>query len=125
MSCDSHDLSGVFEILGGVGLLIARVHRAAAFGLIALYVAVFPANINMAVNDIQLGDVHIPTWALWLRLPLQAGLIVWAWWLSRSPQRSTAVSQRRPRQARCDPRRAIDLQLASARDASASLPDLR
>jgi uncharacterized membrane protein len=46
-------VSGAFEILGGVGLLVARVRRAASFGLVALYVAVFPANVNMAVNDLR------------------------------------------------------------------------
>ena len=79
--------SGFFEIVGGVGLLIARVHRAAAWGLIALYVAVFPANINMAVNDLQPASGHIPVALLWLRLPFQAVLIGLAWWLSRSGRR--------------------------------------
>lgn len=76
-------VSGFFEILGGVGLLVpvARIRRAAAIGLIALYIAVFPANINMAVNDVQPTAHHIPTPLLWLRLPFQAGLIALAWWL--------------------------------------------
>ena len=80
-------VSGFFEILGGLGLLIARVHRPAAFGLIALYVAVFPANINMAIHEIQ-PTSHIPSALLWARLPLQLLLIGWAYWLSRSPMRS-------------------------------------
>ncbi len=78
-------VSGLFEIAGGLGLLVARVHRVAAWGLIALYVAVFPANINMALNDIQPSGGHIPAAALWLRLPFQALFIAAAWWLSRSP----------------------------------------
>ena len=77
-------VSGFFEILGGVGLLVDRVHRLAAYGLIALYLAVFPANINMAVNDLQPEGGHIPTAVLWLRLPFQALFIAWAWWLGRS-----------------------------------------
>jgi uncharacterized membrane protein len=73
-------ISGFFEILGGVGLLIPPVSAAAAWGLIALFIAVFPANINMAVNQIQLqGIPHIPA-LYWARLPLQAVLIAWAWW---------------------------------------------
>ena len=76
--------SGFFEIAGGVGLLVARVHRLAAYGLIALYVAVFPANINMAVHDIQPAASHIPEAALWLRLPFQLVFIGLAWWFSRS-----------------------------------------
>jgi uncharacterized membrane protein len=78
-------ISGFFEILGGIGLLIPFVSVAAAWGLIALYIAVFPANINMAVNDIVLeGIPHNPTF-YWARLPLQAVLIAWAWWFTRNP----------------------------------------
>jgi uncharacterized membrane protein len=77
-------VSGFFEFLGGAGLLVARVRRAAAWGLVALYVAVFPANVNMALNHISLSPDHpIPTFALWLRLPLQAVLVAWAWWYTR------------------------------------------
>ncbi len=76
-------VSGFFEILGGLGLLVPRTRRAAAWGLIALYVAVFPANINMAINNIPMGDHVVPPLFLWLRLPLQAVFIVWAWWFTR------------------------------------------
>src|SRR5215213_2296490 len=64
-------ISGFFEILGGLGLLVPRTRRAAAWGLVALYVAVFPANVNMAVNNLPFGEVRNPTLA-WLRLPMQA-----------------------------------------------------
>lgn len=76
-------ISGFFEILGGIGLLIPLVSRAAAWGLIALFIAVFPANINMAVNDIKLEG--IPSGPLFhaLRLPFQAVLIAWAWLYTR------------------------------------------
>jgi len=73
----------VCEIAGGLGLLVRRTRRLAAWGLVALYVAVFPANINMAVNDIQIGNSHIPEALLWLRLPLQAVFIGWAIWVRR------------------------------------------
>lgn len=76
-------VSGVAEILGGLGLILPATRRAAAWGLIALLIAVFPANINMAINHIPLGDRALPTWALWGRLPLQAVLIAWAWWYTR------------------------------------------
>ena len=72
-------VSGFFEILGGIGLQIPRVRRPAAWGLIALFVAVFPANVNMAVNKILVQNPVI----LWGRLPLQAVLIAWAWWYTR------------------------------------------
>ncbi|NUO52128.1 MAG: DoxX family membrane protein [Polyangiaceae bacterium] len=75
-------LSGAAEV--GLGILLAwnATRRLAAFGMIALFCAVFPANINMAVNGIQLDPLNpIPTWALWARLPLQALLIAWAWYV--------------------------------------------
>ena len=74
-------VSGVFEVLGGVGLLVPRARRVASFGLAALYVAVFPANINMTVHP-ELGH-GLPLWALWARLPLQIVLIAWALWVGR------------------------------------------
>ena len=73
-------ISGFFEILGGLGLLLPQTQRFAAWGLIALLVAVFPANINMAINKIGLGRKPPPTWVLWARLPLQGLLIAWAYW---------------------------------------------
>ncbi|MBW4694903.1 MAG: DoxX family protein [Lyngbya sp. HA4199-MV5] len=77
-------ISGFFEILGGVGLLIPLVSVAAAWGLIALFIAVFPANINMTINNIELeGIPHNPA-LYWARLPLQAVLIAWAWWYTRN-----------------------------------------
>ena len=76
-------ISGVAEILGGLGLILPRTRRLAGWGLVALYVAVFPANLNMAVHHLRLGTREIPSWALWLRLPLQGLLIAWAWWFTR------------------------------------------
>jgi uncharacterized membrane protein len=81
-------VSGAFEILGGVGLLVPRARRAASLGLVALYVAVFPANVNMAVNHLGLGDAEVPTWALWARLPLQLVLCAWAIWVGRDEPRT-------------------------------------
>jgi uncharacterized membrane protein len=68
--------SGFLEILFGVGLLTG-FSSVAAWGLIALFVAVFPANLNMALHP-ELAP-QIPSFFLWLRLPLQAVLIWWAW----------------------------------------------
>jgi uncharacterized membrane protein len=76
-------ISGVAEIAGGLGLILPATRRLAAWGLIALLVAVFPANINMAVNDLPLGGRDVPAWALWGRLPLQLVLIAWAFWYTR------------------------------------------
>ena len=80
-------VSGFFEILGGIGLLIPVVSVAAAWGLIALFVAVFPANINMAVNQIAIEGVPHQPVLYWVRLPFQAVLIAWAWWYTRHPER--------------------------------------
>ncbi len=71
-------VSGFFEVLGAAGLLVARVRRPASWGLVLLYVCVFPANVNMALHP-ELGQ-GIPAWALWARLPLQALFIAWALW---------------------------------------------
>ena len=73
--------SGFFEVLGGLGLLIPRVRRAAGIGLMLLFIAVFPANINMVVHP-ELGG-SLPVWALWARLPFQFVFIAVALWVSR------------------------------------------
>ncbi len=67
--------SGVAELLGGVGLLHRRTVRLAGWWLIATLLAVFPANIGMALEPER--HPSIPEWALWVRLPLQAVLLVW------------------------------------------------
>jgi len=66
-------LSGVFEIALGVLLLIPKFTRLAAFGLIALLIAVFPANIYMATNAAMFPEFSLI--ALYIRLPLQIVLI--------------------------------------------------
>src|SRR5262245_4845579 len=73
-------ISGIAEILGGLGLVLESTRRLAAWGLIALYLAIVPANINMAWNHLSLGGTPIAPWLLWARLPLQVVLIVWAYW---------------------------------------------
>jgi uncharacterized membrane protein len=80
-------ISGVFEILGGLGLILPATRRLAAWGLVALFVAVFPANINMAVNHLPLGTHELPTWAEWGRLPLQIVFIAWALMFTRPEPR--------------------------------------
>jgi uncharacterized membrane protein len=86
-------LSGFFEIVGAIGLLIPWVSQAAAWGLIALFIAVFPANINMAVNDISIEGVpHLPI-LYWARLPFQAVFIAWAWWYTRQPEAQPGAEQ--------------------------------
>ncbi len=77
-------ISGFFEILGGVGLLVPATRVYAAWGLIALYIAVFPANIYMLTDNVSLNPKKpIPRWMLWLRLPFQLLFIAWAYWFTR------------------------------------------
>lgn len=78
-------ISGVAEILLGILLLVRQTSAIAAWGIIALLIAVFPANLQMALEPDQFPN--IPEIALWLRLPLQAVLIAWAYWYTRSPSR--------------------------------------
>lgn len=79
-------VSGIAEIAGGAGLFVPRLRKAASFGLIALYIAVFPANLNMAIHDLPLGDTKLPPVALWGRLPLQLVFIAWAFWVGGAPK---------------------------------------
>ena len=69
--------SGAAEIAGGAGVLAAKTARPAAWWLIATLVAIFPANVEMAVNAQRFR--RIPTPLLWARLPLQGALITWVW----------------------------------------------
>ncbi|HEX6982048.1 MAG TPA: hypothetical protein VF181_04750 [Balneolaceae bacterium] len=74
-------ISGVAEILGGIGILWHQTEAIAAWGLIILLIAVFPANINMAVEAVQkLGYASWYSVATILRLPLQFVLIYWIYW---------------------------------------------
>jgi len=74
-------ISGVAEIVLGLLLLVRRWQRYAGWGLIALLIAVFPANIHMALHP-ELYSSWSP-WLLYLRLPLQGVLIAWAYWYTR------------------------------------------
>lgn len=74
-------ISGAGESVLGLGLLFKRFRRLAAGGTIALLIAVFPANVHMAMHpEIYSG---IPPAALWLRLPLQGLLMLWAYVYTR------------------------------------------
>jgi len=79
-----HLIAGFFEVVLGMMLLIPRSQRLAAWGLIALLLAVYPANIHMAVNHDQFPDV--PMIFHWIRLPLQFVLIAWAWWYTKADE---------------------------------------
>lgn len=73
-------LSGLAEVAGGIGLLVrsAALRRWAGWGLVALLVAVFPANVAMALDPSAPLAWGVPAWLLWARLPLQGVLVAWA-----------------------------------------------
>jgi uncharacterized membrane protein len=79
-------VSGICEIAGGVGLLIPALRGLAGWGLVALLVAVFPANIYMALHPERF---DFAPWLLWARLPLQLVIGAWVWFVARqSPKQS-------------------------------------
>ena len=71
-------LSGVAEVFGGVLALFGRTQQLARWSLLVTLVGVFPANLHMALHPERYA--MLPSWLLWLRLPLQGGLIWWVWW---------------------------------------------
>ena len=73
-------LSGACEIVLGGLLLVPRYSPYAAWGLIALLVAVFPANLHMALHPADFPKFSET--GLWLRLPVQGLLIAWAYWFT-------------------------------------------
>lgn len=81
-------VSGVAEVGLGLALLVPALRRAAAWGVIALLVAVFPANLHVALADVPLGGraEGLGVWN-WVRLPFQALLIAWAWAYTRRDAR--------------------------------------
>ena len=74
-------VSGVFEMLGGIGVLVPNVRARAGWGLVLLLVAVFPANLHMALNPELFPDFS--SVALYTRLPFQALFVAWAYWATR------------------------------------------
>ena len=77
-------VSGVFELLGAIGILIPVTRRAAGVGLFLLTVAVTPANVYM----LQHAELfHVPRWALIVRLPFQLVLLALILWSTAKPPR--------------------------------------
>lgn len=83
-------VSGVLEILGGIGVLLPQTRRLAGLCLIALLIAVFPANVQMLANAITEKASPLYIAALFLRLPLQPLLMVWIY---RSVVRKRTAAQ--------------------------------
>ena len=79
-------VSGVAEVAGGAMVVPRRTRRFARWWLLGLLLAVFPANVHMAVNPEQVRGLDlnkIPRWALWARLPLQPLAMLWVWRATR------------------------------------------
>jgi len=70
---------GMAEFVGALGLIFAPTRRLAGWGLILLLIAVFPANVHVALIG-EMPGYDIPAFLLWLRLPLQPVLMAWVWW---------------------------------------------
>lgn len=80
-------VSGLAEIAGAAAVLPARSRRLARWWLLTLLLAVFPANVHMALNPEQVRGLdlnRVPRWALWARLPLQPLAMLWVWRATRS-----------------------------------------
>jgi uncharacterized membrane protein len=80
-------IAGLAEIVLGVFLLEPRVRVFAAWGIIALAIAVFPANVYVALENVGLPDGEPGTGNAivnWVRLPFQLLFVAWAWWYTRT-----------------------------------------
>jgi uncharacterized membrane protein len=78
-------VSGVAEIAGGAGLMRPALRRPAGWWLIATLLAVFPANIHMALHPDEFPSVPGGSTALWARLPFQGVFIAWVLSAMRRP----------------------------------------
>ena len=79
--------SGLAEIAGGLAVIPGATRGAARWWLIALLVAVFPANVHMAVSPEQVRGLdldRVPRWTLWARLPFQPLMVWWVWRATRA-----------------------------------------
>jgi uncharacterized membrane protein len=76
-------VSGVAEVASGVLLAVPATRRLGGLLATATIVAVYPANIQMAVDASRGEDVGVPAWAAWLRLPMQIPMIRRAWSFTR------------------------------------------
>ncbi|MBN2871766.1 MAG: DoxX family protein [Halothiobacillaceae bacterium] len=84
-------VSGAFELLGAVGVLIPQTRLWAGYGLIALIIAVYPANVHMALHPEAYAEMS--AWLLYMRLPFQF-LFVWFVWWAIAPERARMSNTR-------------------------------
>jgi uncharacterized membrane protein len=86
-------ISGAAEIAGGIGILIPKTRKPAAIGLILLLVAIFPANLNIALNGWP--GVDLPRWILIARLPLQLLFVAWVVYSSGIARKTNEYAHRK------------------------------
>lgn len=86
-------VSGLAEMVGGAGLLIRKTRPAASWFLILLLLAVFPANVDSALNGAQFKGKEVAAWILWARLPLQGVLIAWIYLVGKREENSAVTSR--------------------------------
>jgi uncharacterized membrane protein len=79
-------ISGLFQIIGGIGLMIPSVRSFSAWGLMVLLLAVLPANVYLWTHHVHLPEHYDPSWYLMLRIPLQFLLIAWMYMFAKNPQ---------------------------------------
>ncbi len=83
-------ISGAAEMLGGIGICVPFVRKFSGRGLLALLVAVFPANLHVALQGHMPGFDFTPL-ILWLRLPFQLVAIGCVWWATLAPARNETL----------------------------------
>ena len=91
-------LTGVLEVVGGVGLLLPRLRRVAAVGVITMLVVFLWVHVDMLREPPDWDGRPVPAWLLWLRLPLQFVLIACVWWVGMG--RGTGLEGAEPAVAR-------------------------
>lgn len=76
-------LSGVTEIIAGVGVIFSATRELAYWGIVAMLVAFLPVHVHMVVNSEIYTAQGVPYWLLWARFPVQVLFFAWAWWATR------------------------------------------
>jgi len=92
-------ISGIFELLGAAGLMIPvrQVQLFAGWGLVVLLLAVFPANVYMAMAQVKIHGFPSKAWMAWARLPIQPLLIVAVLWVTHAwPGKCKSAEVRNP-----------------------------
>ena len=87
-------LTGVLEAAGAIGLLIPSLRRPATWGLVALLVALFPANVYAALAGVTIA--RSAATPLWLRTPLQAFWLAVLWYTTLADRSHRAFAARKP-----------------------------